>query len=283
MYLNHDGAGGDFGDVSVSSASADQATVSIYGATRSTDGALTLMVINKTGNEQTSTVTINGFEGVPSVDVFQYSATNLNAIVRPPDALYAGGAISHVFPANSITLLVVSPLTGPATELLTNGGFEAGTDQWTITKPTGEKARCTPANPSKFAKSGVCGLQITGTAGVTTKITQALSTIAGSGGDTIMLSVWAKGKNLNANVQMRLILSTAAGTQTAKLKLSKGIYPFTAKASAIVLDGDLTAGTVQIIVKAGTGKVYVDDLSLLVSTGARTAVLPPPAPSGFRR
>jgi hypothetical protein len=44
LYRNYDGAGGKFGDVSVSAASADQSQLAIYAAQRSSDSALTLVI-----------------------------------------------------------------------------------------------------------------------------------------------------------------------------------------------------------------------------------------------
>jgi hypothetical protein len=47
IYRNYDGAGGRFGDVSVHATSSDQGQLAIYAAQRSSDGAVTLVVINK--------------------------------------------------------------------------------------------------------------------------------------------------------------------------------------------------------------------------------------------
>ena len=54
MYRNYDGAGSRFGDVSVSATSADQGQLAVYAAQRSSDDALTVMVVNKTGEDLTS-------------------------------------------------------------------------------------------------------------------------------------------------------------------------------------------------------------------------------------
>jgi len=51
MYLNYDGNGSKFGDTSVSASSADQGQLALYGAQRSSDKAVTLMMVNKTGND----------------------------------------------------------------------------------------------------------------------------------------------------------------------------------------------------------------------------------------
>lgn len=113
MYRNYDGDGGRFGDVSVQSSSADQGRLAIYGAERTSDGALTLMIVNKTGTALTSTVTLIGFPAAGSAEQYRYSSAAPNAIVRAADLAAGGGAISATFPASSITLLVV-PRNGAA-------------------------------------------------------------------------------------------------------------------------------------------------------------------------
>ncbi|MFC4530548.1 glycoside hydrolase family 44 protein [Sphaerisporangium dianthi] len=117
MYLNHDGKGGRFGDTSVLSTSADQSRLAVYGAKRSADGALTLMVVNKTGSDLTSPVTVNGGAPGATAQVYQYSGADLTAITRPADlplSTRAGSATaSTTFPANSITALVVADTVPP--------------------------------------------------------------------------------------------------------------------------------------------------------------------------
>ncbi|MFC6084515.1 glycoside hydrolase family 44 protein [Sphaerisporangium aureirubrum] len=107
MYLNYDGAGSRFGDVSVSSASADQGALAVYGARRTRDGALTLMVVNKSATDLTSPVSIAGARRGTAA-AYQYSAASPSAIVRAADQPIAtGGTFTRTFPAGSVTLLVV--------------------------------------------------------------------------------------------------------------------------------------------------------------------------------
>jgi hypothetical protein len=109
MYRNYDGAGGSFGDTSVSASSADQGRLAIYAAERSADGALTLVVINKTGNDLTSSVSLAGFTPVATAKLWRYGATNWGAIVPQPDQAVSAGGFTATFPAWSITLCVLSP------------------------------------------------------------------------------------------------------------------------------------------------------------------------------
>jgi uncharacterized protein (TIGR03437 family) len=112
MYRNYDGIGGTFGETSVQSASADQSSLSVFGALRS-DLNLTAIAINKTGNDLSSTLSLANFAAAGAAHVWQYSAANLGAIVQQPDAAISSGSLTTVFPANSITLLAIPPATFP--------------------------------------------------------------------------------------------------------------------------------------------------------------------------
>ncbi|MGX7671794.1 glycoside hydrolase family 44 protein [Plantactinospora sp. DSM 117369] len=122
MYRNYDGAGGRFGDLGVRATSADSEQLSVYAAERGSDGALTVMVVNKSGVERSSSLSLRG-RTAPSTQVYRYGAGNLGAIVReadqrilvpPPVAGAPNGILSHTFPADSVTLFVIgAPSTPP--------------------------------------------------------------------------------------------------------------------------------------------------------------------------
>ena len=107
MYRNYDGAGSRFGDVSVSAASSDQGQLAVYAAQRSSDRALTVMVVNKTGTELTSPLSVAGFTGNRTAQRFTYSPADLTSIVRGDDLPVTRGTATATYPANSITLLVL--------------------------------------------------------------------------------------------------------------------------------------------------------------------------------
>lgn len=113
IYRNYDGSGGKFGEVSVSASSADQGQLAIYAAQRFDDGALTLVVINKTAGALTGDVSLAGFTPAAAAEVYRYSDANLNAIVREADQPVGAGGFSASFPANSITLVVILPSVPP--------------------------------------------------------------------------------------------------------------------------------------------------------------------------
>jgi hypothetical protein len=110
MYRNYDGQHHTFGDVSIHAASADQDQVAVYAAQRSSDGALTIMVINKSLTQTlTSPIGLSSTETITRAAVYRYSAANLTAITRQPDQAIAPGGFTAAFPAQSITLFVTSP------------------------------------------------------------------------------------------------------------------------------------------------------------------------------
>jgi hypothetical protein len=107
MYRNYDGAGSRFGDVSVSAASSDQGQLAVYAAQRSSDKALTVMVINKTGNDLTSPLSVAGFNANRTAQRFTYSPADLTSIVHGGELRVNRGTVTATYPANSITLLVL--------------------------------------------------------------------------------------------------------------------------------------------------------------------------------
>jgi Glycoside hydrolase family 44 len=107
MFRNYDGAGGRFGDVSVSATSGDQGQLAVYAAQRSSDKALTLMVVNKTGGDLTSTLSVAGFPCRGAAQRFTYGPADLTSIVRGADVAASRGQVTATYPANSITMLVL--------------------------------------------------------------------------------------------------------------------------------------------------------------------------------
>lgn len=112
MYRNYDGAGSGFGDVSVQASSSNQEKLSIYAAQRSTDNALTVMVINKNSSSQDSSIGLSGFSPAATAAVYRYSAADLNTIERMADQAVTSSGMSATFPAHSITLFVLMPAYG---------------------------------------------------------------------------------------------------------------------------------------------------------------------------
>jgi hypothetical protein len=119
IYRNYDGNKSTFGDTALSSTSANQGNLSVYGAVRSSDGAITIVVINKTYGALTSTLSLANYAETTAgtAESYLYSNANLNAIaaqpgvtITPPASGSTTSTITATFPAQSITLLVVPAL-----------------------------------------------------------------------------------------------------------------------------------------------------------------------------
>lgn len=106
MYRNYDGAGAKFGDMSIEAVSTDQDALSIYAAIRQSDGALTVMVINKTNDTLDSPLSLVGVSAQVA-QVYRYGADNPFDILQLADQAVAGDEITVSFPGNTITLLVL--------------------------------------------------------------------------------------------------------------------------------------------------------------------------------
>ncbi|MEG4322933.1 MULTISPECIES: glycoside hydrolase family 44 protein [unclassified Microcoleus] len=106
-YMNYDGKGGRYGDTWVRSHSTDQGQLSIYGSQRTQDGALTLVIINKTSKNLTSSLSLKGFNPAATAQVYTYSEANLRAIVRQSDLSVSSAGFKATYPANSITLVAM--------------------------------------------------------------------------------------------------------------------------------------------------------------------------------
>ncbi|MEG3935900.1 MULTISPECIES: glycoside hydrolase family 44 protein [unclassified Microcoleus] len=107
MYMNYDGKGGKYGDTWVRSGSTDQGLLSIYGADRSSDGTLTLVIINKTNKNLTSNLSLKGFKSAGKAEFYTYSEANLQAIVRQSDLNVSDTGFQATYPANSMTLVAI--------------------------------------------------------------------------------------------------------------------------------------------------------------------------------
>lgn len=134
IYRNYDGAKSSFGDTALAScsttaalaaactpsapAAADetgQGQLSVYGALRTADNAITVVVINKSYGALTSTLSVANVGTIAlSAGVYQYSNANLTQIVKqpgvtvtPPVAPATTATLSYTFPAQSITLFVI--------------------------------------------------------------------------------------------------------------------------------------------------------------------------------
>lgn len=117
MYRNYDGAGSRFGQTNVRATSGDQSKLAVYAAQRAPDGAVTVMVVNKTSTPLTAPLALAGAKFGAGAQRWAYSPTNLSAIRRLADVPVANGAASATYEPDSITLLVLPTVTPAVTAL----------------------------------------------------------------------------------------------------------------------------------------------------------------------
>jgi hypothetical protein len=115
IYRNYDGHNSTFGNQALASTSANQGQLAVYGALRTSDNSYTIVILNKTFGDLTSTVSLAHHTAAANetAKVYLYSNANLSSIVaQTPIAVTttASGTTSTItttFPAQSITLFIV--------------------------------------------------------------------------------------------------------------------------------------------------------------------------------
>ena len=114
IYRNYDGNNSTFGNEALASTSANQSALSVYGALRTSDNTVTIVVINKTYGDLTDTLSLANLTPNGTAKVFLYSSANLAGILAQPDVTVTApstgsttSTLSATFPAQSITLFVV--------------------------------------------------------------------------------------------------------------------------------------------------------------------------------
>jgi PKD repeat protein len=105
MYRNYDNAKSTFGDTSISAGVTNPDNLSAFAATRSTDGAMTVMVINKVGTSSALTLSLANFTAGSAAHVYQL--TSSNAINHLSDVAVSSNQVTTTVPAQSITLFVI--------------------------------------------------------------------------------------------------------------------------------------------------------------------------------
>jgi hypothetical protein len=122
IYRNYDGNRSTFGDVSVRLSVPNPDNVSAFAAQRSSDGAMTIVVINKQlGTGAQLNLTLTNFAAKGTSQVWQLTATN-SAINHLSDVALAGKMLATTIPPQSITLFVLpAALAAPVPPVLTAG------------------------------------------------------------------------------------------------------------------------------------------------------------------
>jgi len=112
FYRNYDGNKSTFGDVNARCVAPNPDELSAFSAVRSSDGALTVMIINKDLTNQTpALISMTNFTGKSTAQVWQMTAAHTNAILRLADVSVTSNVISNSLPPQSVTLFIVPAST----------------------------------------------------------------------------------------------------------------------------------------------------------------------------
>ena len=106
IYRNYDGKNSTFGDTSVSTIVENPDTLSAFAAERASDGALTVMVINKQQGSTPVTVNLANFTSGATAQAWQINSKGQTAVTQITDVMVKDRALTTTVPAQSITLFV---------------------------------------------------------------------------------------------------------------------------------------------------------------------------------
>ncbi len=136
IYRNYDGNNSTFGDTSVSASVADPDNLSAFAAIRSSDGAMTVMAINKQQGSTPVTVSLANFSTAWTAQVWQINSAAQTSIAHLADVTVTSNSITTTVPSQSITLFVIPPgsvVSAPSapTGLAATSGNAQVTLSWT--------------------------------------------------------------------------------------------------------------------------------------------------------
>jgi hypothetical protein len=107
MFRNYDGNKSVFGDTSVSASVPNPDLLATFAAVRGTDGALTLMVINKDSNFTPVALNLTNFAASGTAQVWQLATNQISSLGSQS---FTNNLLTRNLPPQSVTLLVLPPL-----------------------------------------------------------------------------------------------------------------------------------------------------------------------------
>lgn len=177
-----------------------------------------------------------------------------------------------------LVLIALGMSTGAQTaisfnaELLNNAGFEAAgggnanADSWTRYNADNDRRVCDQTNLVNV-HTGVCAFRFVGMAGRTTTLTQVIKPAVGAAGDSLVLSAFVRAKKLTAQTAVLRIkvVYVDGGKDKVVIRLSGGSYPYQAVSTGLNLTGEVKKLRVQVVMNGGSGRFFVDDVSLMLT------------------
>lgn len=178
-----------------------------------------------------------------------------------------------------------TPTLDPETqvELLENGGFETlNVDEkpviapWVVKFGTSEKAKCNKQD-KVIAHSGECAFMFKGAAGENSKLEQTITSDEDfAAGERLDFSAFVKGGNAPAvKVKVRVKYTDDSETGKINLNVTSGSDYVEITNDYALVSGAVNKIKVQFGNKSTSGKVYIDDVSLIYTSGA-AGIIPLP-------
>ena len=270
LYRNYDGAKSTFGDTSVRASVTNPDNLSSFAAVRTSDGALTIMVINKIATATSCTINLANFPAGAAAQVYQLTAAN--TINHLADLSVAANALTLSAPAQSITLLIIPPSSSaPALQVGSNAVTvaEGGTATFTVRLSAAPAANVTvtasrSAGDADLAVSSGASLTFTPVTWNTAQtVTLAAAEDADSANGTATITVASTG------LTSQTITATEADNDTQALVVSAanvsvnegGTATFTVRLSAapaanVTVTASRTAGDADITVSGGASLTF---------------------------
>jgi hypothetical protein len=279
MFRNYDGKGSQFGDTSISAISTNQGQLSIYAAQRSSDNAVTVVVINKTTGALSSAIAFSNLTLPATAQVYSYSQASLTSIAHPSDVAITGGSLSYTFPGYSAVLFVVEPATATTTTSLSASAAQINVGQAvTFTVGVVASAGATPTGTvtlldgstslgTASLTNGTATFSITSLTAGNHSITASYAGDSTDGASTSgAVSVQVNGAQLPSTA-VTLVGSPTSAVSGQAISLTANVTPASAAGTILFKDGSTSIGSATLA--SGTGTLSVSTLS--VGTHSLTA------------
>ncbi len=177
-----------------------------------------------------------------------------------------------------------TPIPNGGRQLVHNGGFEGGISaegvpsNWTVSNVKGDKAKCNEAD-KLFAYQGQCAFTFKKSNNEDSRLKQNLDVSALAVSDTLVLSFYATGQNLQENVARVMLKVKYADESKNKIKvnLPAGSTEYTKYGENYTLEKALASLKLRVRFNGSTGKYYVDNVSVVsvpVGSAAQFSVNP---------
>ncbi|MCW2797598.1 glycoside hydrolase family 44 protein [Nocardioides sp.] len=106
IFRNYDGKHHGFGDRGVSATSSAQGKLAVYAARRGTSGPMTIVVVNKTGGDLRSRLTLSHFAHARTAKPYRYAGSGIDKLGTVG---VGSGGFTLTYPKSSITLVELKP------------------------------------------------------------------------------------------------------------------------------------------------------------------------------